>query len=229
MKKFLLLSISMSLLTSAAVAADAPVVYDAPVVMTAPEDPGGVYVAIFGSLTLTDTSEFEIITGGLTGAEGEVEYDPGYGFDVALGYDFGNGLMLEGQLGYGAADLASISVEGYPAIGLVSGSGTTTYAMLNAWYGFDLGGITPFIGGGVGLAYMTQDATYTTTGMDDEATALAGQLGAGVAVDLTDSIELVGRYRYFVTGETELTDNLGSTLQSSLSSSTFDVGLKFGL
>ena len=111
------------------------------------------------------------------------------------------------------------------------GSASLTYAMVNAWYGVDLGGVTPFIGGGVGLASATFESDFSdpfeSASFTDTEYAWAAQIGAGVSVDLTQDIALTGRYRYLTTGDFTLTDGDGDEITGSASVSIVDVGLKF--
>ena len=101
--------------------------------------------------------------------------------------------------------------------------------MVNGWYGFDLGGISPFIGGGVGVASLAVDAEFPalpTASIDDSAVTWAAQLGAGVSFALTEDISLTGRYRYLTTGEVSLTDVDGDENVGSASANILDIGLK---
>ena len=96
------------------------------------------------------------------------------------------------------------------------GSASAVYAMANAWYGIDLGGITPFIGAGIGIANLTldsqYDAPYTPASFDESGTTYAAQVGAGVSINVTESMALTARYRYFMTGDVDFTDGQGDTV-----------------
>ncbi len=221
MTRLALSIIAASLLTSTAFAADLQVY--APVDMSDPVSAGNFYASIFGGAAVVNDFDFDSSLGG----SGTVSFDTGYSVDAALGYDFGNGLAIEGQVGYLGADLAGGDYEGTDL--LPEGTASITYGMINAWYGFDLGGITPFIGGGVGIASVALDADFTgvpDSGIDDSEATWAAQVGAGVSFALTDDISLAGRYRYIATGEVSLTDAVGDENTGSASASIFDVGLK---
>jgi len=221
MAKFALSIIAASLLTGTAYAADLQV-YE-PVEMSAPVATGNFYASFFGGAAMINDFDF---ASSLPGA-GTVSFDTGYSVDAALGYDFGNGLSLEGQLGYLNADLSDGSYNGTDL--LAEGTASVTYGMINAWYGFDLGGITPFIGGGIGVASLALDSVFAAvpdSGIDDSEVTWAAQLGAGVSFALTDNVSLAGRYRYVTTGEISLTDAAGDENTGSASASIVDVGLK---
>jgi len=225
--KFALSIIAASLLTGTAYAADLQVY--APVVeMNDPVAAGNFYASVFGGAAMINDFDFESSIGG----SGTVSFDRGYSVDAALGYDFGNGLSLEGQVGYLNADLSDGSYNDNPL--LAEGTASVTYGMINAWYGFDLGGITPFIGGGVGVASLALDSEFTgfpDSAIDDSAVTWAAQIGAGVSFALTENISLAGRYRYLTTGEVSLTDSAnfpdpGDENTGSASASILDIGLK---
>lgn len=222
MTKLALSIIAASLLTSTAFAADLQVY--APVDMTDPVAAGNFYASVFGGVALVNDFDFD---SSLPASSGTVSFDPGYSVDAALGYDFGNGLSLEGQVGHLGADLDAGTYNGVDL--LPDGTASITYGMINAWYAFDLGGITPFIGGGVGIASVALDADFTAvpdSGIDDSETTWAAQVGAGLSFALTDDISLAGRYRYVTTGEVSLTDAADDENTGSASASIFDVGLK---
>lgn len=222
MTKFALTLIAASLLTGTAFAADLQVY--APVDMSDPVAAGNFYASVFGGVSMIDDFDFVSSVGDTPGS---MSFDTGYGIDAALGYDFGNGLSIEGQVGYLNGDASDVTYGGQDAD--VEGSASITYAMVNGWYAFDMGGITPFIGGGVGAASLAVDATFPalpTASIDDSAVTWAAQIGAGVSLALTEDISLTGRYRYLATGEVSLTDVDGDENTGSASASILDVGLK---
>jgi len=104
--------------------------------------------------------------------------------------------------------------------------------MANAWYDFDLGlPITPYVGGGIGMAMVkvsgklgrTENAdTTTTTGegttvvhthprtvnvinlYEKNDTVFAWQLGVGASMPITDSVKAFVDYRYFSANDAHL-------------------------
>lgn len=186
---------------------------------------GNFYASVFGGAALVNDLDYDASTS----VEGSTYFDTGLDVSGAVGYAFGNGLSVEAQVGYLSSDQTGGTYGPYEVP--VTGTGTVLYGMINAWYGVDLGGVTPFIGGGVGVASTTLDSVYTGVMFEDStfkdtATTYAAQVGAGVAVELTDSIELVGRYRYFMTGDVDFVDGQGTTLTGSFGAHLLDVGLK---
>ena len=190
---------------------------------------GSVYVSGFGGGAIVNDVDYTASDG----AFGQTFFDTGYNLDAALGYDFGNGLSIEAQVGYLSAAQTGASYNSlfYTGPVPVTGTGSVLYGMLNAWYGVEIGAITPFIGGGFGIASATLDSTYTgslfeASTFEDNAVTYAWQVGGGVSLALTDSIDLVGRYRYFATGDFDVVDGQGTTLTSSFGIHLIDAGLK---
>lgn len=211
---------------SAAAASAADLVLEAPAPATTP---GSFYVAGFGGGAVLNDIDYTASDG----AFGQSFLDTGYSLDAALGYDFGNGLSIEAQVGYlsAAQTGASYNSSFYTGPIPVTGTGSVLYGMLNAWYGVELGAITPFIGGGVGVASATLDSTYTgslfeASTFKDSAVTYAWQVGGGLSMALADNIDLVGRYRYFATGDFDVVDGQGTTLTSSFGIHLIDAGLK---
>ncbi|MDP3316142.1 MAG: outer membrane beta-barrel protein [Devosia sp.] len=222
MTRFALSFIAASLLTGTAFAADLQV-YE-PVDMSDPVAAGNFYASIFGGVSMINDFDF---VSSVNDTPGSMRFDTGYSIDGSLGYDFGNGLSIEGQVGYLNGDASGVTYDGVDAD--VDGSASITYAMVNGWYGFDLGGISPFIGGGVGVASLAVVAFFPalpTASIDDSAVTWAAQVGAGVSFALTEDISLTGRYRYLTTGEVSLTDVDLDENTGSASASILDIGLK---
>lgn len=76
--------------------------------------------------------------------------------------------------------------------------------MANATYNFSVGGLTPYLGGGVGAAWVT----YEAGGYEAEDTVAAYQLIGGVRVPLGNTWSLFGEYRYQGTFEDPEDDGL---------------------
>jgi opacity protein-like surface antigen len=201
-----------------------------------PFSPAAFYVSVFGSVPLLDSLAFEShnTVGKKLGA-GTISLNNGFGADAAVGYDFGNGLMLEGQAGYLHSNVTNATFTQSPpgfstfAFG-ATGSVDATYAMVNLWYGLHLGPVTPFVGGGFGAADLSittkYAAPFAASSFSDSATTHAAQIGGGLSVDLTDNIAITARFRHFFTGEVTLTDGGGDKVTASYATNIIDVGLK---
>lgn len=221
----LIATLALSLVPAAAFAADLPATAPAATTPTI-SGAGQFYGSILAGGAVVDDLAYD----SSKDISGETYLDDGYHAAATLGYDFGNGWSLEGEFGYIHAEQNGGTYGPYEVP--VTGTGTVTYGLLNAWHGFDLGsGITPFIGGGVGVASLTLDSVYTgdlfeASTFEDSATTYAAQIGGGVAIKVSDDLSLVGRYSYFKTGDVDFVDGQGTTLTSSFGTHLLDVGLK---
>jgi opacity protein-like surface antigen len=76
------------------------------------------------------------------------------------------------------------------------------FLLVSGWYDFDMGGaVTPYLGGGIGLARLTGMAIVDCPCVDrnavsDPAFVPAAQIGAGLKVKLADPVSLDIGYRY---------------------------------
>jgi OOP family OmpA-OmpF porin len=125
------------------------------------------------------------------------EYDAGGLGLGALGYKFGNGFRLEGELAYRASGVSGTQRGG------ASGEANAASLMANAFYDLNTGTkFTPYIGAGLGGALVTFDNVTIPGGanrIDDSDLALAYQAMAGVGYQLDRNLKLDLGYRYFAT------------------------------
>ena len=135
---------------------------------------------------------------------GDVSLDGAIMGSAGVGYSLDNGWRIEGELARRENDLGSAPLLD------PGGSVGATSLMLNAY--FDFGGgdaaFTPYVGAGIGVANVQVDASYTPplspVAVDDEETALAYQVMAGVAISLSPSLDLDVGYRYLASPSIEL-------------------------
>jgi len=134
--------------------------------------------------------------------DGELEFnDAGDGIELendwmasgGLGYAFQNGFRAEGELAWRNNDLDEDVVD--------EGDVQVMSAMLNAYYDFNRGGrFEPYLGLGIGMAEV--DTQLSAGGglltIDDSDNSYAYQGLAGVAIELTERLDLDIGYRYFV-------------------------------
>jgi opacity protein-like surface antigen len=215
MKKFILAAtaiVSAAALTTAANAAD---IAPAPVL-------GGFYVGAFGGATWFSDNGADFTYDGCEiftnpchpDISGEVSLDTDTGWLAGgvLGYKWGDtGLRSEIELSYSQANLDGFDVNfdsdfhssdtGFDAD--FDGDVAVTYLFGNLWYGFgdmlSMGGISPYIGGGLGMGFVSIDID-AIEGIDLDAssdeTGFAYQLGGGLMWAVTDNVALDLGYRY---------------------------------
>ena len=133
----------------------------------------------------------------------KVNYQLNDGFvgDIIGGYDFGNNIRTELDLGFRRYSMDKVA-------GTEVGGRVNSYALTaNAFYDFNNSTkLTPFLGAGVGIArnkVKVNDASLInpvlTGSKSDSSTKFAAQGTAGVAYKITDSITASLAYRYFTT------------------------------
>jgi len=180
----------------------------------------------------------------------EVELDSGVSLLGALGCDYGD-YRLEAELGYQTSDIDAIAYaerdgdlgDPYDFEGDVS----VTTLLANGYYDIDLGGsVECYLTAGAGVAQIDlDDVRSLEEDIDDDLvitvinrfgdsdpdytfnaseTALAYQIGAGIAIPVSGGIMLDARYRYFATTDfTVENENMNIESHSAL------VGLRVSL
>jgi opacity protein-like surface antigen len=108
--------------------------------------------------------------------------------------------------------------------------------MVNAYYDFPtFGSVTPYIGGGGGIAHnelgdttiIAAGGTVATIGGASR-TDFAWQLGAGVAISVLPTIALDIAYHYLDAGKFESASFAGSTLSGRLKAHEVTAGIRVG-
>ncbi|MGE3475289.1 MAG: outer membrane protein [Rhodospirillaceae bacterium] len=151
-------------------------------------------------------------------AAGEVKFDTGYALTTALGYDFGNGLRTELELGLN--DTGFKSARAGAANFAITGGDVDQLSLHAAgYYDFDMGAVNPYIGGGAGLTRTDVD-TYTlaaVTSPGNRATDFSMFGEAGVSIPVTDRLSIAPGVRY----------SWVDTNGSNLTAWTFKTALRF--
>jgi len=171
-------------------------------------------------------------------ANAVANYDTGYDFGAAVGYDFG-AFRMEAEASYRAADLQDVQAGNQGLVlnpTAMAPGGFSTFVGTRAALGevnalsfminglFDFGdddGIQAFAGGGVGVARIDMDGSVNANGpgvWNDSDTGFAWQLLAGLRAPLSDSWDVGLKYRYFNAPDINLVDPLGRTLDSKFTS-----------
>lgn len=164
---------------------------------------------------------------GGVGFDFDIDHETDWSQHLGLGYAFSNGFRLEGELGhrfnqYNADDLNAVSLD--------DGDVHAWSAMANLFYDFNRGGrIEPYIGVGVGGVRFNNTIRDGAITMGEEDTVLGYQGLAGVAIGLTEQLDLDVGYRYFAAdGSTyELDDISGRTFDMDYQQQSVTVGLRY--
>ena len=182
------------------------------------------------------------------------EGERGFAVSGTVGYGFGNGLRVEGDLGYRVNDIEKLTVrdpgslvvllpENAPpgaAFALrgqqaVDGDVSVVTFMASLYYDIEVGGWKPYVGGGVGLAHLSIFAENPAgiELVDDDDTVFTYKIGGGVGYDIgtlyghpvTGSLD----YRYFETEDPTFVGSLtGSRIDTEQSGHYVGLGLRFG-
>ena len=106
----------------------------------------------------------------------------------------------------GPVESLSLGSLDYVLFGGVSARTTADFLLVNGWYDFDTGTkLTPYVGGGVGLAHLSTSFDTCECDLSIVATTQTGfvpaaQVGAGLKIRLSDPLSLDFGYRLKVAG-----------------------------
>lgn len=171
----------------------------------------GWYVSVFGGANWSDDHSISAATAPTISADTlswTADGDAGFVVGGAVGLNLNQvapGLRAEVEVAYRQNNFNGLWSTFTVTLG--ASSGTIDYdfsnfsVLANVWYDFDLGGVKPYVGGGIGWANAQADggiAGGTTAAFDFEEDGFAWQIGAGINFDISPNMKLGVGYRYFV-------------------------------
>lgn len=201
---------------------------------------GGFYAALRGGLTMGDETQFALVPG----AAGSIatDYDADAFVAGAVGIRRG-ALRGEIEVSYARYGVDTHTAVGDEATGTASfgennsfGDASAISAMASAYYDFNLGRFTPFVGAGIGIGQLTADGygVEQLTGMidggvvlDDHEVGLAYHATVGVGYQLSSAVGLELAYRYQGI-EAELNTIFGAETDVELTSHNVLAGVRIG-
>jgi outer membrane protein OmpA-like peptidoglycan-associated protein len=144
------------------------------------------------------------------------DFSWGYVGVLSLGWGFGNGLRAEIEGNYRQNDVSSLRAT--PTLSGVTGTAKSYGAMLNLLYDINvngaLGGITPYIGGGVGYIWHDYEDVGTNSGgvknvLNGDNGAFGGQaiLGLSLPISSVPGLAVTAEYRFMMTAGHEIDSN----------------------
>jgi outer membrane protein OmpA-like peptidoglycan-associated protein len=216
------MSFKKTLLAAAAVVA-------LPVLAQAQPVSGPYIGAGVGANWLQDTN----LNGSVNNAAGDklsVDFEIGYVGVLSLGWGFGNGLRAEIEGSYRSNDVSDVREGGASVANRGSGTGTAVSygAMANILYDFDLGsslgGIMPYIGGGVGYIwhdYQDVGISYSNgnkTVYNGNTGAFGYQaiLGAALPITSVPGLAVTAEYRFMGTLGHDINGTVNRTGQADV-------------
>lgn len=164
----------------------------------------GAYVSAKGGWTWQSDEHFSDGT--------KADMDGKYTVNGAVGYQIANGIRGEAEVGYKKADVNSVFTRGVGSIGSDAENKTLTL-MANGYYDLNFQKLgltnnyyanmfTPYVGAGVGAAHVRFDnysPELAGQSPDDTDWVFAYQAMAGVSINFTPNISMMGEYRFFDT------------------------------
>ncbi|MCG8692950.1 MAG: outer membrane beta-barrel protein [Minwuiales bacterium] len=172
----------------------------------------GVYLELRGGATFLSESELsgpDVTALGFSNTD--LEFKTGFVIDGAVGYAHSSGFRGELALGYRENDFDELSgtFAGAPFDIGVDGDLLAVSFMGNVYYDISLGSegsavanLVPFVGVGIGTAYLEVDGELG----DGDDTVFAYQGMAGLAYRVTPNVSLTATYTYFATTDPEFGD-----------------------
>ena len=184
----------------------------------------GVYIS--GNIGLTILNDSDLTSSAAPGVTVETEFDAGLDVYGAMGFVVGQA-RIELELAYRINDIDSftsgVTVSGGGEVSALSG-------LVNAFYDIKTDSkITPYIGGGLGVAYVEIDNLLlsfngiTIPGNEDD-TVFAYQVGGGIAYAINDKMTADLGYRYFATEDPDF-----DGLEAEYDSHNITIGIRFAL
>lgn len=192
------------------------------------------YLGLRGSFAWTEDTEADSAQTGVN-----IEDTDSFGGGAALGYEFDNGLRIEGEFFYLTSEVETFEVT-KDLINVpdlvgdrfdVNGDLSVAAIMANVYYDIPLDhfAFKPYVGGGIGAAAIMadMDSGPLLVAFDETSWTFAWQVMAGVSMPIDEGIVASAGYRYFAATETDMPDAFGDDYSFSVSSHSFDVGLRF--
>lgn len=163
----------------------------------------GVYVAPKFVLSVQH-AEGELSYSGI-GLGSEDETGAEAGAAIAVGYDFSRKfdvpVRAELEFAFTGDTSKDVNVYGLPAKVEI---GAKTLLANVYWDFAEYKGFTPYVGAGIGLAFVNTEAGALGYSMDNDETVFAGQIGFGCAYAINETFSIDLGYRFLFMGDGEV-------------------------
>ena len=186
---------------------------------TASAAEGRPYVGVAAGVAILEDSTLSDRTGSVS-----VTYNPGFVLNGTAGYEFKNGLRVEGEFNYRRAEMDRVSVGNIGAA--ISSTAWSIGMMANGYYDFrNSSVVTPYLGAGIGFVNVNVgdgsiNGIRVWSKADD--TVFAYQVAVGAALDMTRQAALDIGYRYFGTDDPRF-----DTAKGTYTSHNIMLGLRY--
>jgi len=210
-------------------------------------DTCGVTDSYFAPQAINNSGRYFSLFGGVTAIDDQVstgfqrnvlaDFDEGFNVGGAIGRRINGGpYRVEGEFTYRNNDADEVTFNGNPQPGV--DGGIDSYAlMLNVYRDFNTNGrIRPYIGGGLGFAFVDSDFQYggLPAIVDGSDSTFAYQAMAGVSAALRNNVDFFVEYRFFAADSPQLNRFGGPPINGApqdivLDSEYFTHGIQAGI
>ncbi len=165
---------------------------DGGVVMPSSTGDSGAYLSVFGGAAMSNKTAWEY-----EGTIYALNQKNGFTVGAAIGTQLAPGLRGEAELSYLRSKLTSVEFDS-GSTDPASGTLNQTYFLFNLWKDFDLGMLSPYIGGGIGFGMASFDNGVADGDelSNKSGVGIAGQFGFGARVPVTDALKIDVGYRF---------------------------------
>ena len=172
-----------------------------PATAIAQDNRNGIYASVSGMFVMSANVPGSVTSGVVTVSK--LRMGSGFGVTAAVGYGTATGLRTEVELGWRSIpyDKVNIRIENTASADVsVGGKVSMVTVMANGIYAFDAWEVRPYVGAGIGMAFL--NATITSIGDVDvgkvstRSTEVAYQALAGIAYPVSETAEVRLGYRY---------------------------------
>ena len=157
------------------------------------------------------------------GDEAEFTFDSGYGVTAAVGYTFESYYTYRTEIEFGYRDNDFDKIKAFGLSLPIDGDVKTLSLMANGFC--DLmpnSQISPFLGGGLGIANVEADLDYPGLGSEDD-TVFAYQVAAGVSFAASENVNIDVQYRFMGTADPDF-----GVIEAEYQTHNAMIGMRFG-
>jgi opacity protein-like surface antigen len=183
------------------------------------------YVSVFGGMS------FSRAQAGYFASQYEIKLKDGFSVGAAIGRQLGNGFRAESEISYVQNSNKAYRADNGSFDPDMNGETAAVFMLGNLWKDFRFSDtIQPYVGAGLGTATLIADENDDHR-WDDINIALAGQVGAGLRVGLTDHLALDVGYRLRAAIDATLNSAVDGDENAVLSyySHTVQAGISYAL
>jgi len=168
---------------------------------------GTWYVSLFGGVSFANSAKTRATatttTGTFTTATANItqRFKDGFSVGIAAGKQLTDIFRAEVELSYSKVknknlSLTTVTTGSSTTFG-IGGNTNALYVLGNVWADLDIGQkFTPYVGGGLGVAFMKNKISTGTSSISDKSQGFAFQLGAGVKYPVSPVMDIEIGYRY---------------------------------